>query len=292
MKQYEITEDRTLRDVDTGSIKYYPDVDGNLKYYAIAVKFGHCGNGYFIPIIAAVSAKNKEYAVDIAKNIGGVKHTNKYCILGMKEITKAEHGLLIHINDCDPYIRADDAKTVEDLYSRRVIMKETLSKLKEKHAEDIGHLTIKTRDDYEDKYVLQRFLAPYYVGKEKENLLFPGELNMKQVLDEYYYFNVLELGIKQGRVNALAMYYQIYGDDNNLGISYKNGYMYYTDENGDEQRSKIPDTMYKYLDNMERVKKPLIVDSIDESVRVSSAREKFERRYSNISRNQEISERN
>ena len=128
----------------------------------------------------------------------------------------------------DDYLKSDYMDDVEDLYDRRVIMEEAVMDLKnygeDKRENNLEKMDVRTCDEYDDKYVLQRYLAPYYIGKDNKKLVFPRNVNMNQLLDEYFYYNTLELGIKQGKVNALSMYYQIYGEENSLGIQYKNGY--------------------------------------------------------------------
>ena len=51
-RQNEVTE------IKTGGVKYYEETYDKFKYYAMLLKYGHCGAGYFIPILTTIKSKN------------------------------------------------------------------------------------------------------------------------------------------------------------------------------------------------------------------------------------------
>ena len=60
-----------------------------MRYYAVTCKRGHCGRGRYDPITFAFGAVNSIKAMDLAKAMPGVKHTQP--ILDCREISYAEY---------------------------------------------------------------------------------------------------------------------------------------------------------------------------------------------------------
>ena len=249
MKAIKVRDNREIYDIQTGCTTVYTEDSEKSHYYAVVIKCGHCGNGYFIPIIATIETKNKDFAIDLAKNLPRVKKSNKYSVMGMKEVSVEEFRLLQHINDCDKYLTGTNANELEDLYDRRVIMEEAIMDLenygKNKRTFNYDRLDIKEAKDYAPKYVLQRYVAPTYMG---EKLVYPRNINMYRMLDEYFYYNTFELGIKGGSTPALSLYYQIYGENNPLNIDYDDEYIKYTSENGLPIEQGVSGEVYEYLE--------------------------------------------
>lgn len=254
------------------------------KSYAVVLKCGHCGTGYFIPVIFTITASSSEMAVEIAKKLGRVKKTAKNMVLGITMVDRKTYLALEHINDCDPYFYTV-AENVPDLHERRVAM-EGLVDFREydtprRNTNKIPKSSIKTADQYEDKYVLQRYFAPVRYG---EKLVYRKKVDMKKLIDEYLYYNTIELGIKRQKVNALSFYYQIYGENNELGISYTNGVISYKNKDGDIRGLAVPEGMTRYLDESKKEfetqsqEQPPVAEEAAK-VKKPSATEKFMKRY-------------
>lgn len=282
MSDYIIQND-LMYDTRTGSAFKSINNENGKKFYAVVVMGGHCGNGYFIPHMLNIAAANEQDAISSAMKSGRVKKNVKNRILAVQEISDFEFRAIEHINDCDPYLYAVDNSTViKDLDDRRVVMEgvndwrdfEGSKKIKRK----INIPDIKTADMYGDKYVLQRYFAPYRYGGK---LVYPRRINFRDMLDEFLYYNTLELGIKRGKIHALSYYYQIYGENNNLGIKYNDGFLSYVNVYGEEVNLEPGEFMKEHLDKAKQkfsiVKKDEI--SYQPNIKVISQREKHLKRY-------------
>ena len=62
-------------------------LSGEGKPYAVIVKCGHCGEGYYIPIMFTTIAESKELAAAAVKMNPRVKREDPSCILEVFEIT-------------------------------------------------------------------------------------------------------------------------------------------------------------------------------------------------------------
>ena len=282
MSDFGILDENIILNTRTGELKNV-DLSNSTDSYAVILKCGHCGKGYFIPLLFTITANSPEMAVEIATKLGKVKKSAKSVVLGVEKIDQKTYLALEHINDCDPYFYTT-TDGVFDLYERRVAM-EGLVDFEEsdipKRNTKIPKSVIKTADKYDDKYVLQRYFAPVRYG---EKLVFPKKANMKQLIDEYLYYNTIELGFKRRKVNALSFYYQIYGENNNLGIKYNNGVVSFKDLNSDKiHYIEVPENMKKHLDQakeqFEEEKKKQSQSKPHKDIKIPSATEKFQKRY-------------
>lgn len=253
------------------------------KYFAIVVKAGHCGQGKFIPILVVVNASSKEMAIDIAKNLGKVKKGNNKNILAAEEIDYTTYLALEFINDCDPYIYLEQSKDVRDLEERTIPMKGAIEWENNDHPirGRIPKECVKTAEDYDRKYVLQRYFAPVRYG---DKLIFPNRVNMKELIKDYLRENTIELGLKKKKLNALSFYYQLFGEDNDLNIHYNDGKMIYKDHVGRLSYINVPENMLHHLEDakkkfQEEEKRQEEQKQIESNIKLPSAREKFEQRY-------------
>ena len=104
----------------------------NLKYYAAVVMCGHCGNGYYLPVVLPIISKNADDAVALAKLTPRVKEFKKNCILCLGEIDFLEYKILRAFNDQDSFLRSSqvgyDDRSVE---ARRVLLLPTIEAIRE-----------------------------------------------------------------------------------------------------------------------------------------------------------------
>ena len=233
------------------------------KYYIVLARGGHCGRGYFIPIIFRTVAYNAKEAVEKSKIIPRVKHDQSGGIITVQETNFLEFMLIGIINDWDPYLLTSDSYTQNIKDSRRVrsplyIEKVNKAILNSEHSR--SYLSendyIKVSSDYSEDYPLQRATAPFIDNKGL--YIFPKRIDLHSVLKEYYNVcikNVIVPKILEGerlikeadqaRLNgqeiseeklynlkkytsgynihllqAVLIYYKLYGKNNPLGIVY------------------------------------------------------------------------
>lgn len=216
-------------DSKTGTIKQLGADDvKKLKKYVVVAKCGHCGNGYYLPVAFSVFAKDKESAIMIARNIPRVKRDNKYYILGIKEISNPEITLVNLINDNDRFLVNDLLdEDNEEVQARRVIEDNMLDLVNEKsyvkidkykkRDRDITYFSTKTAEDYDESMVLQRAFAPI---KNGDKYVCKRTVNMDEILRRYYAYAAHDLGVNKKCVVALLYYYEIMGENNDLGVTF------------------------------------------------------------------------
>ena len=242
----------------SGGILHVGVEEGNNKYYAVITQCGHVGRGFFIPICFGICAKNMESAIELAKSTARVKRDAKYCILGASEISHAEFLLIEYANDRDPYLRTDYVnQTFEEIESRRIITEELVEDIiaetpanarSEKKENKLPSITkIKTADEYEDYQVLQRYFAPVKYGNK---YIFSRRINMDELLAAYYQEIAIKFGILKKKPSPLAFYYQIFGRDNSLGLSYdeSSGCLLYRSLNGNMVHVPLSDSSKTYVE--------------------------------------------
>lgn len=266
----------------TGSAKLIEN-DGEIKTYAVVVKCGHCGKGYFIPILLGIHASSAKAAVEIARNLGRVKKGNKNNILAVCPISDLEYKAITAINDKDLFILSDGSLDIEEhVIERRVIMQETVDdfeknphKFKNFSIKDISE--VKTSDEYRDYHVLQRYFAPYKSG---DRLVFPEKVNLRSLLDEYFYHQTIYYGMIKRHTTVLAYYLQLYGFDNDLGVKYANGMVSFKNKHGVEYTLPVSEMAKEALDKLSIQDFEKKTEQVDEIIKIKqpSRREKFKAR--------------
>ena len=210
------------------------------KYYAVIAKCGHCGSGYFIPIIFPIHCKDINTAIEVVKEIPRVKRYQKDVIIDAFETSGLENMFLEVINQYDPYLRGFLSKDDAFVDNIRIIEPKASEKFVNENSdlsEDEIKSSIKTAEYYGDKYVLQRYYAPIIQGKK---LVYPNRINIRQMLDEYFYYAAIR-GLKRHHNAFISLYYQLYGEDNALGLSYDNGWINFRGENGKLYSISLPE---------------------------------------------------
>lgn len=268
--------DGIMIDKRTGIIQSF-DLNKEKKYYAVVVKCGHVGAGKFVPILFSVNATSQEMAIELAKRMSRVKKENKSIILGIKQINNITALALEHINDCDPYMYCSYANPLKATLRNRIVTSSGIVAWTpdELHNENkIDPQDVRTADMYPERFVLQRYFAPVKYGNK---LRYPKKVNMSQLIDDYIYQNTIELGIKKGKVTTLSYYYQIYGKNNNLGISFDGKNIVYHDLDDVEQKLEVPENILKHLINMPE--EPTVKKEEFVPVELESAKDKFNKRF-------------
>ena len=126
MGHNKIVKNSVIRD-NSGGVMHIGTDGENDKYYAVILKCGHVGIGYFIPVCFGVMAKDLESAIKLAKERSRVQRDRKDCVLIAAEVTAAEYFLIHYQNDHDAYIKTNyAAEDVEHIERRRIISPELL----------------------------------------------------------------------------------------------------------------------------------------------------------------------
>lgn len=270
-------------------LKQYQSTSGD-KSYAVIATCGHCGDGYYIPIMFPRFCQNAEVAVDSVRAIPRVKRDKRDFVLDVFEITDIESMFINCINDRDPYLKGFFNKDDRELQDRRIVRKDVLEELlkdnpKANVRELFSNYGIKTAEEYYGNQVLQRFFAPRLQG---DKVVFAHKVNREELKQEYFKQNCIRFGLKKNNVAIISLYYQIYGEENPLGIKYKNGKFVYKDR---WNKVFYYDIEEKYLSKMMEagivdekgpiIPEPVIEEIVAETkpVQMVSAVEKFNRRF-------------
>ena len=280
-------EDDLFYDTRTGSAVSFDATGSDDDCYAVLIQSGHCGKGYYIPQIRAIKANSKELAIAIARNSSRVKTERKNVVLAVTRITQIERAAIDYINACDPYRQSvNNTDAIPYVQARRIAMQEAVDY---ENTGDYGKIplgAVRTADQYPERYVLQRHLAPSFYG---DKLLYPKNINLRSILDDFFYYGTIEHGFNHGKVPALSFYYQLYGDNNRLGIRYKNGKISYKYKN-EVRYAKISPEIIPYLEEAKkRFKEEAQIKAAEERIRkerekarpveIKSSTERFNDRY-------------
>lgn len=270
-------------------LKQYQSTSGDKTYAVIAI-CGHCGDGFGIPIMFPTFCQNTEAAIESVRAIPRVKRDKKDFALDVFEITDIESMFINCINDRDPYLRGFFNKEDKEILERRIVRRDVLEELL-RHNSDanikdlFNDYQIRTADEFYNNQVLQRFYAPRVQGNK---VVYPKRVNTEELKEEYFKQNCIRFGLRKNNVAIISLYYQIYGEENPLGLKYRNGKFIYKDKWGNIFYYDIDE---KYLSKMMEAgiideRGPIIPESAIEEVveeakpvQMVSAIEKFNRRF-------------
>ena len=214
-----------LHNSQTGHIeqKVLSDNPDENKIYAVIVRCGHCGDGYFIPIMFTAKSKDIYTAIEAVKVNPRIQRQKKDAVLSAFEITALEQHFIESVNNHDPYLKGWCRNGDDQVLERRVYSDSEEYSSSKSHNKKLDGREIKVSDDYKPYYVLERFFAPYRQG---DRIVFASrKINKDELLREFFYQNCIRFGIKKGNAFFLGLYYQQYGKNNDLGVEYYNGYM-------------------------------------------------------------------
>jgi len=286
MSKFRLDNDM-LYETKTGSAKIYDTFNNEEESYAILIKSGHCGRGYYMPEIIVAMAKSVDMAIDIAKNVSRAKTTRKNVILAVTKISELERLALSYFNGCNPYRHsASNHETDPYIAERRIIMEEAIDFDGTDNHGKIPIDLVRTADKYPEYLVLQRNLAPSFYG---DKLIFPKTINFRNILDDYIYYETIAQGIYRNKAPALAFYYQLYGPNNKLKIRYhKNGKLSYFRNNelkyaklSPEATSHIEEAEKKFKEiEKKRIEEEKLKSKIEEKpLNIKSSTDRFNERY-------------
>ena len=297
MGHNKIVKNSIIRD-NSGGVMHIATDGENDKYYAVVVKCGHVGVGYFIPVCFAVMAKDLESAIKLAKERSRVQRDRKDCVFIAAEITAPEYYLIHYHNDRDAYITTNyAAEDVEHIERRRIISPELLQDVlngKDERLLKGGRMQhvplleeIKTADKYLDYQTFQKAFAPRVYG---DKYVFPTRFNAREVLDKYYTEIAVLQGILKKKAYPLVLYYQIFGEGNEIGLTYNSGEMKYVSLNGNTVYVPVSEAERAHIESSSfvRAKQPKAPEAMFEDIEytpTTSAMDKFNRR---MQRHQEI----
>lgn len=290
-------ENSYIYDRNGGYMGRLLDEDNKGKEFLLVVKCGHCGTGYYIPVIFSCYSKDKETAIQRIKGMPRVKGDQDDFLLDCFEVSKAESYLVKAINDHDPYLCGGPNEEYDEVRkcARRCMqdarVKQILKDNEGISDEELSRI-IKTADMFKERYVLQRYFGPMIRNGELYHL---NKYSRKQMLEEYFAHSVLRLGIQGGDVYFLSMLYQIYGKNNPLGLVYDNGKFLYKNEYGKVFTYEINDIyMGKLIESgvFERDKESEKAEFFSgREIKKESAIDRFNRRRKASSSSQKNSEK-
>lgn len=226
--------------------------DDDAKMYAVIAKCGHCGDGYFIPIMFTIFAPDLHTAISYIKTYPKVQRDRKDVILAAFELSLFEKLFIDAINNHDPYIRGYTTKTENDIIERRVANFSPNDYKKGEKSGDNMYDGIKTSDQYQDKYVLERVFSPHVVGSD---MFVPNTVDKNELLQEFFKQNTYRYGIRGSDTFFLSLYYQMHGENNDLGIKLDGNYFHYP-KDGKMRTRLIPELfLQKMKENVDMVPK-------------------------------------
>lgn len=254
--------------------------EGRGKYFAVIVMCGHCGNGYFIPAIFTTGDQlTLNSAIEKVKQMPKVKRDVSGVVLDAFEITASERFFIERINDKDAYITSKATKDDHIVAERRIPVRSTQERGKQVEFYD----SINTRDKISPEHVVERFCAPVYQG---DKLVYPNKINRKELLHEFFKQNTIRLGFERPCSFYPALYYQMYGENNDLGISLSDDGVLSYEYLGQRYSFKLSEGMtekiHEGLESKEEKKDPQVL--FDASVKTDdksrpSQIDKFNRRF-------------
>lgn len=204
-----------LRDRKGGA---YVDLSSDRsKCYAVIAKCGHCGEGYYVPIMFTTKSNSVSKAIEDIKLTPRVKGERSDCVLDAFEVSDLEWFIINSINDRDGYLRGYIIKDSQEMHDRRVV-----SSVKCDESEPV-----KTADQYPYYDVLARCFAPRYIGTD---LVFPRKVNKKELLQELFKCAAIRYGIECDDPFFLLLYYLQYGKSNDMGIEFNGKNLVYSFE--------------------------------------------------------------
>lgn len=228
------------------------DEDGGSKYYAGFVQCGHCGSGYYVPVILTATCRNIEAAKEIMLNTARVKKDHKHAIMDVFEISQIERDYIMQVNYWhDPYLRKefDDAfdQRNEFIRDRRVIQKQVVEKMMAEH-NDIGEFPreCRTQDQYTRiSNAFERNFAPIL---ENGQFIFP-DVDRNKAMRDFYATTLKRYGIYKRDPAILAYYYILFGEDNNKNFFHMEDnylcYSYYGKEGLTRDRVELPNRILR-----------------------------------------------
>lgn len=227
-----IRDGEFLRDKHGGVFTSLGSDEDRKKCYAVIVKCGHCGEGFYIPIMFTTRSGSVHNAIEDIKMTPRVKREKSDCVLDAFEISELEKFVIDAINDHDDYLKGYVEKDSWKMEDRRIAT----------YWDDES--AIRTADEYHYYDVLARTFAPRYVGSQ---LIIPTRINRKELLQEFFKCAAVRYGFKREDPFFPMLYYMQYGEANDLGIKFDNNTISYNFKSEDFE-FPLKESMLKYVE--------------------------------------------
>lgn len=227
-----IRDGEFIRDKKGGVLASLGSDEERTKCYAVIVECGHCGRGYYIPIMFTTRASSVQNAIKDIKMTPKVKREKIDCVLDAFEITELEKFTIDALNDHDDYLLGYVEKDSKKMDERRIAS----------FIDD--DITVRTADEYHYYDVLARAFAPRYVGSD---LIVPTRINRKELVEEFMKVGAVRYGIKREDPFFPMLYFLECGEDNELGIKLEGNTLSY-DFKGERFEYSLDEKFMKYVD--------------------------------------------
>jgi len=171
----------------------------NIKSYLVIAQGGHCGDGYFIPMLSWLAGRNKKEAIEQINTRARVKKGKKFAILYVNRILLDEGILVEMINNYDQYLTSsniyNEEKTrrlnIPTMVERYNSSQFTNKRIKYDNVDSVNY--IKTAESFSEDYPIQRHIAPYYDGSK---YVYKKEIDVHEMLREYFTVSVKNIAMK------------------------------------------------------------------------------------------------
>ncbi len=218
MANKNVRDGEFLRDRHGGAFTSLGSDEERTKCYAVIVKCGHCGRGYYIPIMFTTRSNNVQNAIDDIKMTPRVKREKIDCVIDAFEVTELEKFYIDSVNDHDPYLKGYIEKESELMNKRRIA-----SRWDDEEA-------VKTAEQYSEFDVLARCFAPRRIGSK---LVVPNRVNKNELLQEFFKSATIRCSYDINKDPFfMLLYYMQYGKDNDLGINLTGNLLSFKGKNG------------------------------------------------------------
>ena len=244
MSNFYYRDGEVIRNRNGLAVGFAVDESGKKSFplYALVVECGHCNNGYYVPMMITVYAKDKEHArMDVLENVPRLKRDRRDCIKACFEITELEKLFIESINSHDPYLQAKDDVIVEEVLERQLLLEDIARERWDRKEFE----RVKTADDVGYYHALERYFAPRVKGAK---LQFQKSVNKDELLSDFFRCATQRYGTEIGDSYFPLLYYMQYGSKNDLNIFFENNTIMYTDfRSGEFYSLPLPENQHKFV---------------------------------------------
>ena len=209
----------------------------------------------------------KEEIIEVQDLIQEIEKLNKKIKKLQHNIGKRKKcfGYIIHFYD-----GVENGYIDDDSIERRIIMPTVLNeyfneerKYHTRRSIQKLYSDVKIAEDYPEHLVLQKAFAPRLKKVVKEKIVengktveiekpiyeYPKKVKIEDFIDDYFTAEVFKHGIIGRKITMIAMYYYLYGENNPLGIRYKDGVVSFINHKGEAKFYEVHDSVKEYLDS-------------------------------------------
>ncbi|MBQ7579112.1 MAG: hypothetical protein IJT25_01080 [Clostridia bacterium] len=209
----------SVMDKKTGAIKSMHSAGEDKKYFGIVAMCGHCEPNYYIPVLFPILTSSMDLAVEKVKHLPRVKYNdegnsaNKDAILAAFEINVIEATLIRCINNRDPYLQATNK---DEFFPDREIIKRNYLELLERRR-SIMLERVKTAEDYNDKYALEKYFAPI---KQGTSFVYKRKFTKDELLKDFFTQALKNTPLDKNSPQEYTDYLRLYGEPNDLNAAF------------------------------------------------------------------------